>query len=275
MATHIQACMLPCIFPAFPERFEFDIYASMQPAKEVGGDFYDFILIDEDHLAIFFADVSGKGFRQRSDFVLAGKEDIERYPLQAGKNSLMVFGRFFCYTGQNADKVVAANQRVTIHFRKYGKNKGTKMTHLHVSNEWNELVNAEVFPVRVSEQTYRYVQKLVAESGVKKRHKKIELRNDSGLQYIDTDMVVYEEAIGKHTVVHFVDKSVTIKRIIGEAAPLFPKNFCRPHRGYLVNSEYIFSVKRYNITKVTGMTIPIPKKRYSQVREEIAGIMNI
>ena len=61
VATQIQADMLPRIFPAFPEREEFDIYASMTPAKEVGGDFYDFFLIDEDHLALVIADVSGKG----------------------------------------------------------------------------------------------------------------------------------------------------------------------------------------------------------------------
>lgn len=61
VATNIQASMLPCIFPAFPGRSEFDIYASMNPAKEVGGDFYDFFLIDQDHLALVMADVSGKG----------------------------------------------------------------------------------------------------------------------------------------------------------------------------------------------------------------------
>ncbi len=61
VATQIQADMLPRIFPAFPERPEFDIYASMTPAKEVGGDFYDFFLVDDDHLALVMADVSGKG----------------------------------------------------------------------------------------------------------------------------------------------------------------------------------------------------------------------
>lgn len=61
VATQIQADMLPRIFPAFPERREFDIYASMTPAKEVGGDFYDFFLVDDDHLAVVIADVSGKG----------------------------------------------------------------------------------------------------------------------------------------------------------------------------------------------------------------------
>ena len=61
VATQIQADMLPRIFPPFPERNDFDIYAMMEPAKEVGGDFYDFFLIDDDHLCLVMADVSGKG----------------------------------------------------------------------------------------------------------------------------------------------------------------------------------------------------------------------
>ena len=61
LGSTIQASMLPGEFPAFPERSEFNIYASMDPAKEVGGDFYDFFLIDDDHLYMTIADVSGKG----------------------------------------------------------------------------------------------------------------------------------------------------------------------------------------------------------------------
>ena len=61
MATDIQASQLPRLFPAFPNRPEFDVYASMTPAKEVGGDFYDFFLVDDDHIALVMADVSGKG----------------------------------------------------------------------------------------------------------------------------------------------------------------------------------------------------------------------
>ena len=61
LAAKIQKGMLPGIFPPFPERKEFDLFASMTPARDVGGDFYDFFLIDEDHLALVIADVSGKG----------------------------------------------------------------------------------------------------------------------------------------------------------------------------------------------------------------------
>lgn len=61
VAAQIQADMLPRIFPAFPDRTEFDLYASMTPAKEVGGDFYDFYMIDDSHIGLVMADVSGKG----------------------------------------------------------------------------------------------------------------------------------------------------------------------------------------------------------------------
>ncbi len=61
VAKRIQLGILPREFPPFPNRKEFDIYATMDPAKEVGGDFYDFFLLDDDHLAMIMADVSGKG----------------------------------------------------------------------------------------------------------------------------------------------------------------------------------------------------------------------
>ena len=61
MASKIQASQLPRLFPPFPDRKEFTLYASMTPAKEVGGDFYDFFMIDNDHIALVMADVSGKG----------------------------------------------------------------------------------------------------------------------------------------------------------------------------------------------------------------------
>ena len=76
IAKDIQASMLPCIFPAFPDRPEIDIYASMVPAKEVGGDFYDFFMVDDTHLAIVMADVSGKGV-PAALFMVIGKTLIK------------------------------------------------------------------------------------------------------------------------------------------------------------------------------------------------------
>lgn len=89
VATQIQSSMLPCIFPAFPDRREFDIYATMNPAKEVGGDFYDFFMVDERHLAIVMADVSGKGV-PAALFMVIGKTLIKDHT-QPGRDLGEVF----------------------------------------------------------------------------------------------------------------------------------------------------------------------------------------
>ena len=83
VATQIQADMLPRIFPPFPERNEIDIFASMSPAKEVGGDFYDFFLIDENRLALVIADVSGKGV-PAALFMVISKTLIKNRAMQGG-----------------------------------------------------------------------------------------------------------------------------------------------------------------------------------------------
>lgn len=89
IATNIQAHMLPGIFPPFPDHNEFDIFASMSPAKEVGGDFYDFFMIDEKHLAVVIADVSGKGV-PAALFMVIAKTLIKNYA-QMGMEPCHVF----------------------------------------------------------------------------------------------------------------------------------------------------------------------------------------
>ena len=76
IATQIQSSMLPRLFPAFPDVAEYTLYATMDPAKEVGGDFYDFFMIDRRHLAIVVADVSGKGV-PAALFMVIGKTLIK------------------------------------------------------------------------------------------------------------------------------------------------------------------------------------------------------
>ena len=77
-AKEIQSSALPSNFPAFPDRDEFDIYALMDPAKEVGGDFYDFYLVDDDILVFLVADVSGKGI-PASLFMMRSKTILKTY----------------------------------------------------------------------------------------------------------------------------------------------------------------------------------------------------
>ena len=97
MAQRIQADTLPNIFPAFPERKEFNIYASMNPAKEVGGDFYDFFLIDSTHLGMVMADVSGKGV-PAALFMMVSKILVQNYAMmvKSPKEVLEATNRQIC-----------------------------------------------------------------------------------------------------------------------------------------------------------------------------------
>jgi sigma-B regulation protein RsbU (phosphoserine phosphatase) len=89
VATNIQASMLPHIFPPYPDRTEFDLFGSMEPAKEVGGDFYDFFLADEKTLAVVIADVSGKGVPAALFMVIA--KTLIKNNAQMNKSPAQVF----------------------------------------------------------------------------------------------------------------------------------------------------------------------------------------
>ena len=82
IAAGLQEAVLPHIFPPFPEHKEFDLYASMTPAREVGGDYYDFLMIDDDHLAVLIADVSDKGV-SAALFMMATK-NLLNYRIRQG-----------------------------------------------------------------------------------------------------------------------------------------------------------------------------------------------
>ena len=102
LANNIQKHMLPSIFPAFPELKEFDIYALMNPAKEVGGDFYDFFLVDDTHLALVMADVSDKGV-PAALFMMASKIMIQNFTLMgfSPKEVITKANQQICMTNQD------------------------------------------------------------------------------------------------------------------------------------------------------------------------------
>ncbi len=89
VAKKIQRDMLPRIFPPFPDRKEFDLYAVNIPAREVGGDFYDFFLVDENHLGIVIADVSGKGVPAALFMVIT--KTLIKNQAQLGKSPAEIF----------------------------------------------------------------------------------------------------------------------------------------------------------------------------------------
>ena len=113
VATKIQADMLPKIFPAFPGRNEFDLYASMDPAKEVGGDFYDFFMLDDHRIGLVIADVAGKGV-PAALFMVISKTLLKNRALMGGTPSEIVG-----YVNEQLNEGNEADMFVTIWYAEF------------------------------------------------------------------------------------------------------------------------------------------------------------
>ena len=86
-------------------------------------------------------------------------------------------------------------------------------------------------------------------------------------------MVLYVEAIGKVCTVYMMNRTMVIRQPIIVLETQFPKQFCRIHRSYLVNCRFVLQVERYSVTLINGTVLPVPAKRYMEVREKITALI--
>jgi len=109
LASSIQTHVLPMNFPPFPEHNEFSLFASMVPARQVGGDFYDFFFVDERHLALVIADVSGKGV-PAALYMMTAKTMIKNAAMQqlSPKQLLEFVNKQLCESADDVEMFVTA-----------------------------------------------------------------------------------------------------------------------------------------------------------------------
>lgn len=182
-------------------------------------------------------------------------------------DQLVIYGIYTILTDIRSEMVDASRQRVTFLYRR--QDNGFRLYHLHVSHEWTELTGDEFFPVQVSRETYHYVQKLLSESGRSLR-RRIAIETEGVSHFIDTDMVLYAETIGKICSLNMIDRSVVVRQPLKLLEERFPDCFCRIHRSYLVNCNYTTRLERYSAVLLGGTALPIPEKRYHEVCERVA-----
>lgn len=183
---------------------------------------------------------------------------------------LVVLGQYELYSGEGVEQINAVKQRSTFFYRL--ENSGWRLAHMHISNEWSELVGDEIFPVQTSTQTYRYVKKLLAES-VSRKPPMLIIKTGVANQFVDTNTVIYIQATDKDCILHMLNERKQIARTLKDLQGQLPSNFYRIHRSFYVNCNYVTKIERYVVTMVTGEALPVPKMRYMQVREELTALI--
>lgn len=143
------------------------------------------------------------------------------------------------------------NQRVTVSLRRADGD--WKITLAHFSNEWPQYM-----PAGGGDAT---------EPGAGRR---LQLRSEGGLVFVDPEEIVYAESAGKRSVVHLTDRTVTVGTLLGELFEALPDQFMRVGRFYVVNVRFVQGVGRDGIVFSGGDTIPVPERRVKEIQLEIA-----
>ncbi|MDO4268637.1 MAG: LytTR family transcriptional regulator DNA-binding domain-containing protein [Eubacteriales bacterium] len=186
------------------------------------------------------------------------------------EGQLMVLGEYMLHVSEQAEIIYAGKQRATFCYRQ--EKDGYRLYHMHVSNEYNELVGDEIFPVQISRQTYQYVQHLLRESG-RSNNWRLEIRENGSAGFVDPGLIMYIQAVERECILHLVNEARQVQNPAKELEHKLPLCFYRLHRSYFVNCNYVAKIERYKLTLITGEELPIPKLRYLQIRDDITKII--
>ncbi|MBM6905794.1 LytTR family transcriptional regulator [Collinsella tanakaei] len=181
-----------------------------------------------------------------------------------------VYGTYRLFTGAREPVLLAAKQRITVCCSLID---GIwKAYHVHSSNEWNELVGEDVFPLQISMETYAYVRGIL-QAGQRAGNlpTRVALGTSKATRYVDPTQVLYIEADGKRSTLHLADgDTITLNVLLNDIQPQLPGTFFRVHRSFVVNAAQVSGIRKFTLELSDGTQIPIPERRYSIVRREMA-----
>lgn len=180
---------------------------------------------------------------------------------------VLVLGSFYGINSPDSGTAFSARQRLTAVLR-VRPDASFGLAHMHVSNPISLTRNGEYFPVGFSREAYRYVRMLASQYSDRSS---VEVREIGGATHVlRTFDVVYLEADRQYTMVHCLNKTLRARQGIGALSQLFPTDrFFEVRRGCVANILHVLSWNAEEVTLTGGVSIPIPARRSTEVREKI------
>lgn len=227
----------------------------------------DCVWIGPDNVILSGSDVISKVLKNNLLMSSFSIEDAKfRYLDDKEDANIVVVGEYLLFSEKENKRICICKQRLTSCY--HTKQEKYLLYHMHISNEW---IKTEKF-LSKDIDIYHYIQKLLKNCD-RKKEDKITIKTNNSTYFVNLDMILYIEAIDKSSIIHMINQNLTINRPIKIMEEIFPDYYYRCHRSYIVNCSYIERIERYSITLVTGTVIPVPEKRYREVREKITEIM--
>lgn len=186
----------------------------------------------------------------------------------------VITGKYLVTTDPEEKFFLSAQQRCTFVWENTGN--GLQISHIHISNPIGELKIAEdeAFPDTMGKMESHYMKEEILRLT---SDRKLSVCDVNGsLIFLQLSDVMFISALGKETVVRTLTDCIFAKNSIKELAQQTQDCFVMTHRSYLVNPQYITAIRRYAITMRDGTELPVPRKKYDEIRRQIPfGIISI
>lgn len=189
-------------------------------------------------------------------------------------NACTIVGRYLTTTDDEVEYFLQVQQRCTFVWEQTGD--GLKIKHIHISNPMGELKVAEgkLFVNELGKMAGEYLMNHIRTMQEKKQI--IVTDKNDIIHFLVLSEVVYVDANGRDCIIHTVQgEHINARMSITNFLAAAGENFISVHRSYVVNKTYISNIKKYEIIMLDGSRIPIPIKKYKEVREILTGLHDI
>ena len=215
-----------------------------------------------------------KGYEQVCEYIKnidVPRCDILKKEFQVVANSddiFIVAGWMEVAASQGSSEVLGAVQSISLIWKTEGQK--IKLLHFHVSNPIEFHKNNKYFPRSMGAKTYEYVRKLLSQN----RRRLIACGKHDQTYVIRNIDIVYIEAKNTDSVIHCLNRDILPRESISNLEKKVGEGFIKTHRSFIVNSRYITGIKRYQLTISQGIELPIPEKKYRNIKEKILCTVN-
>lgn len=197
----------------------------------------------------------------------------EFHAVSNGSKYCTVMGKYLTTTDKTANFFLQNIQRCTFVWE--NTRDGMKVHHIHISNPLGELqvTDGERFPTTMGEMAQIYMHRQIKQLAESRR---ISLTGENGTVYTFMQSeIMYISAFSKDSIITSVNGEILVRKGISKLSKMLYGHFIPIHRGYIINPDYVASLERYAITMLNGEKLPIPQKKYNQVRAAIREFHNL
>ena len=180
----------------------------------------------------------------------------------------IVAGKLRAHTRAETGLVLDVEQRYTFCWKRTADT--PIITHIHGSNPWEFVAPEEAFPFQAGRHAYRFLEKMVS----RRQQRLVFCDTNQREFFLEQNNIIYIESAKANSIIYYTSGAFEVKHSISQMTQILPTEFLRIHRCFSINIHHVTEVKRFEIIMDNMVRIPIPEKRYMEVKKQVEELLN-